>query len=781
MLTIDPLDNRQAEDTPSNWKYTTDGNGMSGDGNPRPAGYSGTPTDLNLPQSGTVVKLTASVKGQLDLRYQIGANKNFKVIEAKQGEATGKYLIETTPASKDTYDNNITMQPGYDYYIYGEGTKVTFVQFKFTPYTTSESLVSSLENLNAGDTVTLKAVPTTEGDEVEFTSTPDNIQITPVQDRDNYYTFEMPASAVTINAAFAAPAGEATAEPTAPATAEPSAEPTAPATAEPSAEPTATPAPTATAPATAEPTATPVPTATAVAVASVALDDGEAQNYESFAAAVTAANTATNSAEITLLENAEITSQANFTKDVTIKAAKEGIVLSTNIIASSTPSILVANGANVNVTLDGTDYTFTFAGNPESTYASTPIEASGGTITLKNITVKDIATSDRSAVCSKQNGTLVIDGVAFENCTSTHASAASVVFSGKNLTIMGNNTFDDNCQEANIYAEVGGGKAVKAENVTNTTPINFEKNSKGAFTNVIQYVSGDSLDGKFTLFDDDGFELSVNESGGLDVVAETSSVAPLTSATVSGIAQEGQQLSVAVDPIPEDGQVTYQWYRASSNDLTAENIATSATVIDSATNNTYTLTADDIGSYVYAAVTGDGTNYSGTVIDSTGMAVVSEAYNVVGVAYDVEDLGLSTNDSTVFTLSDQEGYEALGAPFGSVDSLTLYNYKKVALNANASGSVTFSISEPGTYTFSMMALEYNNRYPSVTLDNAETPFIDGGSVTGLPAYGQAYDRNWTILSGQIELTAGEHTISWEPNATNGRIQGLLGVVLNANE
>ena len=84
MLTIDPLDNRQAEDTPSNWKYTTDGNGMSGDGNPRPAGYSGTPTDLNLPQSGTVVKLTASVKGQLDLRYQIGANKNFKVIEAKQ-------------------------------------------------------------------------------------------------------------------------------------------------------------------------------------------------------------------------------------------------------------------------------------------------------------------------------------------------------------------------------------------------------------------------------------------------------------------------------------------------------------------------------------------------------------------------------------------------------------------------------------------------------------------------------------------------------------------------
>ena len=524
MLTIDPLDNRQAEDTPS------------GDGNPRPAGYSGTPTDLNLPQSGTVVKLTASVKGQLDLRYQIGANKNFKVIEAKQGEATGKYLIETTPASKDTYDNNITMQPGYDYYIYGEGTKVTFVQFKFTPYTTSESLVSSLENLNAGDTVTLKAVPTTEGDEVEFTSTPDNIQITPVQDRDNYYTFEMPASAVTINAAFAAPAGEATAEPTAPATAEPSAEPTAPATAEPSAEPTATPAPTATAPATAEPTATPVPTATAVAVASVALDDGEAQNYESFAAAVTAANTATNSAEITLLENAEITSQANFTKDVTIKAAKEGIVLSTNIIASSTPSILVANGANVNVTLDGTDYTFTFAGNPESTYASTPIEASGGTITLKNITVKDIATSDRSAVCSKQNGTLIIDSVAFENCTSSHtntnnpsASAPCVVFSGKYLTIMGNNTFDASCQDANIYAEVGSGRAVRAENVTNTTPINFEKNTKGAVENVIQYVSGDSLAGKFTLFDDTGYELATNASGGLDVIM-TPALVQLTTA-----------------------------------------------------------------------------------------------------------------------------------------------------------------------------------------------------------------------------------------------------------
>lgn len=403
--------------------------------------------------------------------------------------------------------------------VYATGGDLYCAGFTVTPKGASSTASAQYA---VGSTVYLKAVPTTAGDTVTWDI--DNVEVTPVANNENIYSFEMPDNDVTVNASFAAPAGEATAEPTAPATT----------------EPTATPAPTATAPATAEPTATPVPTATAVAVASVALDDGEAQNYESFAAAVTAANGATESAVITLLGDAEITEQASFTKDVTIKAAEEGIVLSTNIIASSTPSILVASGASANVTLDGTDNTFTFAGNPESTYASTPIEASGGTITLRNITVKDIATNDRSAVCAKQNGALVIDGVTFENCTSQHASNACVIFNGRTLVLNGDITFTD-CQATNVYTE---NNDVTADGGSSAA-ITICRKDAAAINDFIKNAEGGSLAAAdFALVDSTGavlndYILQLNGSGNLDIIEAPQNVATVTIDTAdSGSAQQ---------------------------------------------------------------------------------------------------------------------------------------------------------------------------------------------------------------------------------------------------
>lgn len=167
-----------------------------------------------------------------------------------------------------------------------------------------------------------------------------------------------------------------------------------------------------------------------------------------------------------------------------------------------------------------------------------------------------------------------------------------------------------------------------------------------------------------------------------------------------------------------------------------------------------------------------------------GMAVSASAKTIsnasVDTIYKAADLceKTSTNDTMDFDSTKADAYAAIGAPFGDSSSFTPTNYPAVAQNADANATLTYNIETAGTYTFSMLVLEYNNRYPVVTLDNGETPVLDGSTLTGQPKYGNGFGRQYTILQVGLKLTEGKHTISWVP--ASGRIQGLFAVVLHMN-
>ena len=83
--------------------------------------------------------------------------------------------------------------------------------------------------------------------------------------------------------------------------------------------------------------------------------------------------------------------------------------------------------------------------------------------------------------------------------------------------------------------------------------------------------------------------------------------------TIKGTNKIGEVLTAEDTIVPEDATLTYQWYASENGELkTPEEVMTSATPIDGATNVTYTVGEGLAGKYIYVVVTATATNYNTT-------------------------------------------------------------------------------------------------------------------------------------------------------------------------
>lgn len=160
------------------------------------------------------------------------------------------------------------------------------------------------------------------------------------------------------------------------------------------------------------------------------------------------------------------------------------------------------------------------------------------------------------------------------------------------------------------------------------------------------------------------------------------------SVSITGTAKYNETLTATPSGTQEGATLSYQWLRAD----TAEG---DYTAISSATNSTYTLTADDIGKYIKVKVTAS--DYTGEVISNATEQIAKEDARVV------EEITVASkvqNDTKyTYTLNTQAGsgakYAYVEGTYESVEAATT-----AGKTVNWGNSAEFTNLEPNTaYTF----------------------------------------------------------------------------------
>ena len=137
--------------------------------------------------------------------------------------------------------------------------------------------------------------------------------------------------------------------------------------------------------------------------------------------------------------------------------------------------------------------------------------------------------------------------------------------------------------------------------------------------------------------------------------------------TISGNTAYGETLTANPSNIP--GTLAYQWYR-------------SGTAIDGATQSTYKLTTDDVGSTISVKVSDSAGNYSGTV-DSTVTSTVTKA------TYSDSVTGAATVVSNTYDKNATTNYSwALSGLTGLPADIEGIGYENVTVTANADSLIS---------------------------------------------------------------------------------------------
>ncbi len=111
--------------TKSESKWTYSSSYVTGDDNPEYNSY--------IPTSGTAIKITPAQYGTYAVNYILAANKILSLVAVKQDSTSGVIIYSKEASGKTTDTLEFTGEVGYDYYIYGSGTKLSYGDIVFTP------------------------------------------------------------------------------------------------------------------------------------------------------------------------------------------------------------------------------------------------------------------------------------------------------------------------------------------------------------------------------------------------------------------------------------------------------------------------------------------------------------------------------------------------------------------------------------------------------------------------------------------------------------------------
>ena len=183
---------------------------------------SATPETGDSSKGGTVIKLTPVVSGTFTFAmrrqvinnvYEVNDGKDAKVLEivtessgnTSYSPVAGSFSDEAYTDSSKAYmycTKTVQLEMGKTYVLSAAGTTIQLYGFHYS----SETLSDTVGDLDAGDTLKVKAVAD-ETDSVITVSTTPDVQVSPVENQSGYYTFLMPGSDVTVHAMFVSPVG----------------------------------------------------------------------------------------------------------------------------------------------------------------------------------------------------------------------------------------------------------------------------------------------------------------------------------------------------------------------------------------------------------------------------------------------------------------------------------------------------------------------------------------------------------------------------------------------
>jgi hypothetical protein len=229
--------------------------------------------------------------------------------------------------------------------------------------------------------------------------------------------------------------------------------------------------------------------------------------------------------------------------------------------------------------------------------------------------------------------------------------------------------------------------------------------------------------------------------------------------TVSGTATVGTGLTANTGSLGGTGAISYQWQRSASADNGFETIA-------NATNETYTLAAEDQGKYVRVTVSRSG--HSGAISsDATGSVMAADLPALTG---------------TVTVSGTEKVGEVLTANTGSLDGTGAISYQWQRRASADSGFENIAGAANAAYT---LAAEDQGKYVRVTVSRAGNngtissvaagpvalPALSGTvTVSGTAAVGETLTANTGSLGG-----AGAISYQWQRgDSANGAFADIAG-------
>lgn len=113
-----------------------------------------------------------------------------------------------------------------------------------------------------------------------------------------------------------------------------------------------------------------------------------------------------------------------------------------------------------------------------------------------------------------------------------------------------------------------------------------------------------------------------------------------------------------------------------------------------------------------------------TVSCFSGVISVSakETTAEIGRIYNADEICDASGNTETIVPNQNEAYynDTLGAPFGDFEDLANYPKQSSAgTGTEWESSLTYDITTDGTYTFSVFVVEYDKKYPSITLDGTQ--------------------------------------------------------------
>ena len=270
---------------------------------------------------------------------------------------------------------------------------------------------------------------------------------------------------------------------------------------------------------------------------------------------------------------------------------------------------------------------------------------------------------------------------------------------------------------------------------------------------------------------DTSFDLAAPICGNISLVADWVEEVLTGTVTIEETVKVGQTLTATVTDTNNAGTLTYKWYRYNGVD---------DILIPEATENTYTVTEDDVLYKIYCVVTGN--NPTGYLVSNHTefiplLTFEDNAISAVGFTgeYDGDSHGITVtapDGATVYYGTDGESYNLTASPaYQNAGNYTVYYRVTMDKHESVTDSAVVSISK-ATPTVS--------EWPSITgtvYVNDTSVHMAGGTVTG--AGGESMTGCYFTMDSVDLTSAGSKTTTVRLNLTS-EFSGNYNTVANSN-